>query len=153
MKKAERHRAIDINIYSFKILFTSFHLNNQTVSRRRILSSCCFDLFNSFLRSVRTATLDTSFWHPFELYNSSLENMYICFLMWPPQLRNGNSNPVRFDQHEYYCDFLCMHQYLKRTASPIDKQPDILKFVTLLLSKDFVYYFRHSRFCLESHDL
>ena len=46
-----------------------------------------------------------------------------------------------------------MHQYLKRTASPIDKQPDILKFVTLLLSKDFVYYFRHSRFCLESHDL
>ena len=36
-----------IKIYSSKILFTSFHLNNQTESERRILSSCLFD-FNIF---------------------------------------------------------------------------------------------------------
>ena len=40
---------------------------------------------------------------PFELYNRSLENTYICFLMWPPQHRHGNSNPVRFDRYEYHC--------------------------------------------------
>ena len=29
-------------------------------------------------------------------YNGGLENtyMYICFLMWPPQFRNGDSNPI-----------------------------------------------------------
>ena len=27
------------------------------------------------------ATLDTSFWRPFKLYNGSLENAYICFLI------------------------------------------------------------------------
>ena len=33
----------------------------------------------------------------FASHNRSLENTYICFLvMWPPQHRNGNSNPVRF---------------------------------------------------------
>ena len=40
---------------------------------------------------------------PFELYNRSLENTYICFLMWPPQHRHGNSNPVRFDRCECHC--------------------------------------------------
>ena len=33
-----------IKIYSFKVLFISFHLKSQAVSWRRILSSCCFDL-------------------------------------------------------------------------------------------------------------
>ena len=33
-----------LKIFSSKILFTSFHLNNQTESWRRILSSCCFCL-------------------------------------------------------------------------------------------------------------
>ena len=40
-----------IKIYSSKILFTSFHLNDQTdhESGRRIRSSCCFCLiFNIF---------------------------------------------------------------------------------------------------------
>ena len=96
---------------------------------------------------MRAATLDTSFRRP--------------FLMWPSQHRNGNSNPVRFDRYEHHCvnyfwlhkrwirDFLCMCQYLKRIASPIDQHPDILKLVTLSLSKDFVHYnyFRCSRFC------
>ena len=54
-----------IKIYSSKILFTSFHLNNQTdQSGRRSLSSCCFCLILIFSRSVRTATLDTSFRPP-----------------------------------------------------------------------------------------
>ena len=69
-----------IKIYSSKILFTSFHLNNQTESERRILSSCCFCLILIFSRSVRTATLDTSFRPHFELHNHSLENTYVCFL-------------------------------------------------------------------------
>ena len=34
-------------------------------------------------------------------------------------------------------------------ASPIDRHPDILKFVTLSLAKDFMHYFRHSRFCFD----
>ena len=97
-KETERHKAVDKK-YSFKILFTSFHLNNQTASGQRILSSCCFDLFNSFLRSVRMTTLDTSFCHILELLDRSLENTYICFLMWPAQHRNGNSNPVRFSMN------------------------------------------------------
>ena len=69
-----------IKIYSSKILFTSFHLNNQTESGRRILSSCCFCLILIFSRSVRTAMLDASFWPPFELHNHSFENTYVCFL-------------------------------------------------------------------------
>ena len=69
-----------IKIYSSKILFTSFHLNNQTESGRRILSSCCFCLILIFSRSVRTGKLDTSFQPPFELHNHSFENRYICFL-------------------------------------------------------------------------
>ena len=32
-------------------------------------------------------TLDASFRSPFELHNRSLENTYICFLMWRPQRR------------------------------------------------------------------
>ena len=28
---------------------------------------------------------------------------YICFLMWPLQHRNGNSNPVHFDWYIYHC--------------------------------------------------
>ena len=94
-KETERHKAVDRK-YSFKILFTSFHLNNQTASGERILSSCCFDLFNSFLRSVRMMTLDTSFHHILEVLDRSLENTCICFLMWPAQHRNDNSNPVHF---------------------------------------------------------
>ena len=35
-----------IKIYSSKILFTSFHLNNQTESERRILSSFSMLLFD-----------------------------------------------------------------------------------------------------------
>ena len=69
-----------IKIYSSKILFTSFHLNNQTESGRRILSSCCFCLILIFSRSVRTATHDTSFRPPFEVHNHSFENTYVCFL-------------------------------------------------------------------------
>ena len=69
-----------IKIYSSKILFTSFHLNNQTESGRRILSSCCFCLILIFSRSVRTATLDTSFQLPFELHNHCFQNTYVCFL-------------------------------------------------------------------------
>ena len=69
-----------IKIYSSKILFTSFHLNNQTESGRRILCSCCFCLILIFSRSLRTATLDTSFRPPFELHNHSYENTYVCFL-------------------------------------------------------------------------
>ena len=42
-----------IKIYSFQILFTSLHLNNQTVSGQPILSTCCFALFDSFSMSVR----------------------------------------------------------------------------------------------------
>ena len=37
-KETERHKAVDRK-YSFKILFTSVHLNNQTASGQRILSS------------------------------------------------------------------------------------------------------------------
>ena len=69
-----------IKIYSSKILFTSFHLNNQTESGQRILSSCCFCLILIFSRSVRTATLDASLRPPFELHNHSFENTYVCFL-------------------------------------------------------------------------
>ena len=58
-------------MYSSKILFTSFYLNNQTESGRRILSSCCFCLILIFLRSVRAASLDISFRPPFELHNHS----------------------------------------------------------------------------------
>ena len=52
-----------IKICSFKILFISFHLNNQAVSGGHILSSYCFHLFKlpSLFRLVRMATLDTSF--------------------------------------------------------------------------------------------
>ena len=82
-KKTETQRAIAKKIlkYSFKILYTSFHLNSQTVSGQRILPRCCFDhdlFFSSFLRSVRTAMLDTSFRCHFEPYNPSVENTYIC---------------------------------------------------------------------------
>ena len=48
--KDGQHRAMDKNILSSKILFTSFHLNNQTVSRRHILSSCCLVLFDLFFK-------------------------------------------------------------------------------------------------------
>ena len=41
-------------------------------------------------------TVDTSFPRPFELHNRSLENTHICFLKWPPQHKNDNSNLVRF---------------------------------------------------------
>ena len=51
------------------------------------------------------ATLDTSFWRPFELYNGSLGNAYICFLIIYG-LHNVEmviSNPMHFDQYEYHC--------------------------------------------------
>ena len=116
-----------IKIYSFKILFTSFHLNNQAVSGRCILSWYCFELAIWFIFEVGE---DGDAWYIFPAPFT-----YICFLMWLSQHGNGNSNPVRFDWYEYYCvkyfwlhkwwiqDFLCMCQYLKRKASPIDQHP------------------------------
>ena len=74
------------------------------MSGQHILSSRCFNLLIHFRGwCQKMATLDTSFRHPFELYNGSLENAYICFLVWPPQHRNGNSNPMHFNQYECHC--------------------------------------------------
>ena len=81
MKKAERHRAVDKNIL-FQDSVYLFSFEQSTVSGRRIISSCCFDLLIHFRGwCQRMATLDTSFWRPFKLYNGSLENAYICFLI------------------------------------------------------------------------
>ena len=97
-------RAINKNIlFQDSVYLLSFE-QSSCVQAAYTLFPWCFDLFNSFSRSVRTATRDTSFrlaQLPFELYNHSLENTYICFLMWPPQHRNGNSNPVCFDRYGY----------------------------------------------------
>ena len=108
MKKAERHRAVDKHVLfqNSVYLFSLIFLNNQTVSGRHIIiSSCCFDLLIHFRGwCQRMATLDTSFWRPFKLYNSSLENAYICFLIIYGLLlieMVKNSNPMHFDQYEY----------------------------------------------------
>ena len=124
MKKAERHSVVDKNIlFQDSVYLFSFKQSNCV--RRHILSTCCFDLLIHFRGwCQRMATLDTSFRRPFKLYNGSLENAFICFLMWPPQHRkyNGNSNPMHFGRYEYHWanyfwphkrwipNFLCMCQ-------------------------------------------
>ena len=51
MKKTEKHRAVDKNMF-FQDSVISFHLNSQAVSGWHILSSYRFDLFklHSFFR-------------------------------------------------------------------------------------------------------
>ena len=88
-----------LKMFSFKILFTSFHLNYSShsawVSKPRILSSCCFEAVRG--RGWGQQRLIHFFG---ALHNSSLENTYrystFFFLKWPPKHINGNSSLVRF---------------------------------------------------------
>jgi len=50
----------------------------------------------------------------------NLENTYICFLMWPPQHRNSNSNPVHFNRHEYHCiNYFWLHEQWLNPRFPL----------------------------------
>ena len=111
-------------IYSFKILFASFHLKNSAVS------GCVFSLpvASTLLFKVNSFSI---FGVCYAWYIFAAPFTYVCFLMSLPQDRNSNSNSVLFERYECHCvnyfwlhkqwirDFFWMCQYLKRKASLI----------------------------------
>ena len=92
----QKHRALAKNIFFQDSLYLFPFEQQLPISLTvRAAYSLFLLLWGSSRSWVRTATLET-FSAPCIIVVWKTDTLYICFLKWPPQHINGNSNQVRF---------------------------------------------------------